>query len=398
MKRFDQNYSDVIAEGSFDSMYRAGKSPRKSAGRKCGGNEVNVSPGENSFNVSELVSKLKEEILGSVNSHIDHKFEEISNKLQETTRPAVVSPNLSQQNPSLSSYASVVGTSNSPVFTNRTGTLQDVNPVYVSNKVISSTNSSQDVIILSPTDNSKIPKSSEIQSVKKALSEKLKNVPFSMAPNTGRNGRIAVRFPNKCAQDEAIGAMNDDDFLDGLGFNCKEAPKMLPKITLYDVPAALFDYIDKGSKSESEIRDLHKTAIVNEIQQKNHQVRDLIDLGHSFSVVYVGKLSRQNCVNVGIKLSPAIRSLLFGSMNGTLYMHGKRIRVEDRFHVKQCFHCQLFNHISDDCPNKINDPTCLYCMGSHRSSSCSFKNVTSRHACAKCFFLCHHTHCPPQNT
>ena len=107
-------------------------------------------------------------------------------------------------------------------------------------------------------------------------------------------------------------------------------------------------------------------------------------MGHSFSVVFVSKPSKLNCVSVGIKVSPAIRSTLFESMSGFVFMCGKRIKVEDRFHVKQCFHCQLLGHMSTECPTKMNAPTCLYCMGPHRSTSCSYKNVKCRHACAKC--------------
>ena len=32
----------------------------------------------------------------------------------------------------------------------------------------------------------------------------------------------------------------------------------------------------------------------------------------------------------------------------------------------------------------MSTPTCLYCMGSHRSSSCTYKEIKSSHSCVKC--------------
>ena len=101
-------------------------------------------------------------------------------------------------------------------------------------------------------------------------------------------------------------------------------------------------------------------------------------------VVYLGKVTPRNTYSVGLKVSPAIRSLIFEEQNGYLFIGGRRVIVKDRFFIKQCYHCQLYGHISSDCPKKMNAPTCLYCMGSHRSASCSHKYTKSSYSCAKC--------------
>ena len=142
--------------------------------------------------------------------------------------------------------------------------------------------------------------------------------------------------------------------------------------------------MDKGNLSESEIREAEKKAVINEICSKNQDVNDLVKLGHTLQVVYMSTPSPRGTFSVGLKVSPSIRMLLLDTSNGFVFIGDKRITVKDRFFVKQCYHCQLFGHVSTDCPQKLSLPTCLYCMGPHRSSSCPNKHNISSHSCAKC--------------
>ena len=115
---------------------------------------------------------------------------------------------------------------------------------------------------------------------------------------------------------------------------------------------------------------------------KNQCIDQLVAQGHTLQVVYLNKLSIN--LIVGLKVSPHIRSTVLREQSGFIFLGGKRIPLRDRFHVKQCYHCQKLGHISIDCPEKANNPTCLYCMGKHRSGNCYLKQITNKHCCAKC--------------
>ena len=166
----------------------------------------------NSFDVSELVSKIKGDILGSVNDCINKKIEEMTNKFQDATnqfqdvmKTCLPTPDPKQPTPdtSLSSYSSVVGSSNSPVYVNKTN--------------VNSSNNMKDVLILSPIVDCENVK--DANSVKNAVSDKLKSVPFDIPSSTGKTGNIAIRFPNRDARDSGTRALSDGTFLNDLGYN-----------------------------------------------------------------------------------------------------------------------------------------------------------------------------------
>ena len=135
------------------------------------------------------------------------------------------------------SYASAVGSSNSPV--------------YVSKTDVSSPNNMKDVLILSPITNGGIVEDPD--SVKKAISDKMKTVPFDIPSTSGKTGNIAIRFPNRDARDSGMKAISDGTFLTDSGYSCRDAAKMLPKVTLFDVPSLVISTVDKLNKTESEI-------------------------------------------------------------------------------------------------------------------------------------------------
>ena len=57
--------------------------------------------------------------------------------------------------------------------------------------------------------------------------------------------------------------------------------------------------------------------------------------------------------------------------------------IRDSFHILQCYNCQSFGHNSKSC-NKIDEPTCLYCSGKHKSKGCTKKNNRDEHKCSNC--------------
>ena len=91
-------------------------------------------------------------------------------------------------------------------------------------------------------------------------------------------------------------------------------------------------------------------------------------------------------MTIGLKVSPAIRLALINEQNSMIYLGNRRYQVTDRFHVKNCYHCQQIGHTSADCEQAKNNkpPTCLYCMGHHRSANCPNKQNFSLHCCGRC--------------
>ena len=229
--------------------------------------------------------------------------------------------------------------------------------------------------------------SASVDSVKKAVSDKFKKIPFDFANSKSKSSKIAIRFHSKESRNAGINLLtNDQSFLNPLGYKCEEATKMLPKLTLSGVPKYILNDIDRESLTNDEIRDAEKKAIVTEILDKNHCIENLISSGHTLQVVYLTRTleAKSGNLTVGLKVSPLIRSTILAEQSGYFFIGGKRLLFRDRFHVKQCYHCQLLGHISTDCPEKQNNPICLYCMGDHRSSLCTFKQTLDRHCCAKC--------------
>ena len=93
---------------------------------------------------------------------------------------------------------------------------------------------------------------------------------------------------------------------------------------------------------------------------------------------------KEEKISIGLKVSPAIRTLILTKQNGYMYLCSVRRPVSDRLHLRQCYHCQLLGHMSYNCPKKTERPVCLYCMGDHVSKECRVKYNTDKHSCAKC--------------
>ena len=145
--------------------------------------------------------------------------------------------------------------------------------------------------------------------------------------------------------------------------------------------------INHNGMNTDDIRASEKEAVLAEILDKNHCISNLVQMGHTMQVVFLSKTrngSLLDNITVGLKVSPSIRTSILTDQSGYIFVAGKRILFNDRFHVKQCYHCQQLGHISIDCPEKNNSPICLYCMSDHRSATCPHKQTVNKHCCAKC--------------
>ena len=146
----------------------------------------------------------------------------------------------------------------------------------------------------------------------------------------------------------------------------------------FDLPSSNAD-IDFSSAS---FRDKAKTQIIDTILDKNGCIKDMVANGSTLEVVYIQR-HRHSCT-VAIKVTPDIRKFIIDSCNSKLYVFSCRCKVEDRYYIKQCFHCQQFGHMANNCPDKERSPVCMYCCGDHRSSNCPSKSIFTQHKCSNC--------------
>ena len=114
-----------------------------------------------------------------------------------------------------------------------------------------------------------------------------------------------------------------------------------------------------------------KEDFVEKIKQQNPRLKEKIDQGSEFSVVFSRKPNEAWPENkkfhqVVVRVSDDIRQIVKQS-NNKIYMGLHAHRVVDRFYIKRCNKCEQFGHYQRDCTNKAR---CGYCMGHHLSSEC----------------------------
>ena len=126
-----------------------------------------------------------------------------------------------------------------------------------------------------------------------------------------------------------------------------------------------------------------KQEVLSSITGKNSGIRSLVEQGFVLDMIYFREHNQSSCT-IGIKVSPEIRDYIFDKNNGKLYVFSARCSVTDRLHIRQCYHCQIPGHTTSTCQNLQSDPTCMYCSGPHRSTTCTHKHSRHLHKCANC--------------
>ena len=81
-----------------------------------------------------------------------------------------------------------------------------------------------------------------------------------------------------------------------------------------------------------------------------------------------------------IAVSNRIREYI-DSCNDRLYLGNGTCKAHDSFHVKRCYKCQQYGHISENCKHSS---ACGYCGGSHETRNCNTKNNPSAASCVNC--------------
>lgn len=132
-----------------------------------------------------------------------------------------------------------------------------------------------------------------------------------------------------------------------------------------------------------------KDELKHEIFQQNPVIKKLhLDLSGEgegkFSILSISKLKNsQEISKATIGVSNTIRDYIANGSNDRIYLGNGTCKVYDSFHVKRCFKCQKFGHISEKCKNVS---VCGFCSGSHQTRDCELKNSSDSSAacCNNC--------------
>ena len=226
-------------------------------------------------------------------------------------------------------------------------------------------------------------KSANLNETKQSVSKILKSVPVINMKENIRDKKVVIQLPSVENKQLAKELLLKSPMVKTSNIIVDDTKKMLPKITVANIPNYIFSDIDPKSNtnnvnSQSD-RELMKSILKQGFMDKNEDVRKLVEEENkTFDIVFVK--TGYTYTTAGIKVSPIIRKLLLDQ--GFVYIADTRSKVTDRLDLKQCFNCQRLGHISTDCHDR--GVTCMYCSASHRTGACPEKLNTDKHRCVNC--------------
>ena len=187
-----------------------------------------------------------------------------------------------------------------------------------------------------------------------------------------KSGIVAIGFKNSDAKKQAEEQLKKDDCCSST-FLSRDPKKLVPKITVTGINEVLFESCNK------EDNDGMKKILLDDILNRNCNLKTLTESSKDefLSVVMIQKVmpnAHTVSYTAALKMSSKVRKMIYDNDN-KLYISLNRCKVYDRYHIKQCYHCQRHGHLSDNCPSKEEkqSPSCFYCSGDHRSKDCPDK-------------------------
>ncbi|HBK70178.1 MAG TPA: hypothetical protein DDZ39_00725, partial [Flavobacteriaceae bacterium] len=195
----------------------------------------------------------------------------------------------------------------------------------------------------------------EFNKIKVSLTKDCSKAPINKLTKT--KDCIVIKSENKDAITLINNAINKNDEI-----KCKSniVDKIEAKLFIYDV-----FYVQKDE-------------VVQEIINKNPSIEKLVNEGEVLECIYENK--RNETQNFCIKVGPSIREYIKKNGN-SIFIGYQKCSVKDYFYVKQCYKCQMFGHLSNECKNET---TCLYCGKEHKSKECGVKMEKDKYNCINC--------------
>ena len=203
-----------------------------------------------------------------------------------------------------------------------------------------------ETLIIKPTDASKETLVNDLNSALKSVKVK--------SYRKRQDGSVVLNFPSKESKEAAEMKLKSD-----IQAVVAHPKKLKPKMTIVGIHKSIDD-----------------DDIVQAICDKNPEIDEMVKGGHDLEL-YFTRTHKQDKLAV-VRLSPNIRALINNS-RGFIYIGFSRCKAYDRFYVTQCYHCQKFNHIAENCSSKNSPPVCGRCSGQHATKGCD-RNIK----CSNC--------------
>ena len=235
------------------------------------------------------------------------------------------------------------------------------------------------VIVLNSNENT------NLEEAEKNVEQALKSVPMNFLRTNRKSKKIIISCPSDADKTKAKSLLAASEEVSSHKMTVQDARKMLPKVTVSNIPNSILSPLHKGRQNTSlvDYRIKAKDILTTKFLEKNHEIGELVlKNGDVFQIVFVN--TGVESTSVGIKVSPTIRNILM--KNERIYIGNTSCKVFDRFDIRQCFYCQQFGHISANCQFKLEgeDQVCMFCSASHPTKDCSFKHDKSKHRCVNC--------------
>jgi len=177
-----------------------------------------------------------------------------------------------------------------------------------------------------------------------------------------KNGNIIIDF----GDEESIISAENNIKKSNVKCEIKVIEKPLPKMKI--------NYVSTDIKDDN---------IKTEIFNKNDAISKLIEEGESFEVIFSKDLGNDKTKNVYIKVGHKIYETIKNNGN-KLYIGFQVCYVNDHVNITQCYHCQYYGHLANDCKHKNEESSCFYCSGKHPSKECSNKGNKKAYNCINC--------------
>ena len=323
-----------------------------------------------------MISEMKSDILKSVGEMIDQKLSSPcpipttdDNKVNSPGNLGVIAPSSSSSSSTDICYASVASSDSSS--NSNLGSLSS-NSFPAPNIDKSTT---EVLIVENPSE------PPDLRTILSTLTDALSETPVIFVDDKKYQAdkKLVIGFPNLVSKEKGKSILSQCSSMQRFGFMFSDRQKALPKITVANIPNDIFSDISQNLPRE-DYRTQCKAILKSHIIMKNIEIKNFIDDSHVFDVVFINVGDKYT--TAGIRISPQIHSFLMGHGNQKLFIRNSSCLVSDRFLIKQCFKCQKIGHLSKDCHETT--PVCMYCSGSHRTSSCELKSDNRSHRCRNC--------------
>ena len=203
-----------------------------------------------------------------------------------------------------------------------------------------------------------------------------KQIDTEVLRSTCVKNRIQVKKTFSAGEDKVGIIVNSEDAANTLINELKKsAPdhkidslsKKTPTINIIGIPPSI---------SKEDLKN--ELLLQNPVLEKLHTSPLTGDDG-KFVIINISELkSNANVGRATVGVSNRIREFL-EKQNDRLFLGNGTCKIYDSFHVKRCYNCQKFGHISDKCTHPIR---CGHCSGTHQTKDCNAKDGPT--CCANC--------------